>query len=57
KQLREWISKKSDLLKVAPYIQKLLPGARPKYPELEAELIEWFQEARSQQKTVSRYMI
>ncbi|CAG8608816.1 21571_t:CDS:2, partial [Gigaspora rosea] len=41
-QLRDWISKKSKLLKAAPYIQKLSIGARPKYPELETELIEWF---------------
>ncbi|CAG8815622.1 18049_t:CDS:1, partial [Gigaspora rosea] len=35
----------------------LSSGARPKYPELEAEVFEWFREARSQQKTVSRHMI
>ncbi|CAG8508477.1 22517_t:CDS:2, partial [Dentiscutata erythropus] len=57
KQLSEWIGKKSDLLKAAPYIQKLSNGARPKYPELEAELIEWFQGLRSQNKTVGRYII
>ena len=42
KQITDWISKKSDLLKAAPYVQKLSSGARPKYPELEAEVIEWF---------------
>ena len=56
-QLRDWISKKSKLLKAAPYIQKLSIGARPKYPELETELIEWFWGLRSQNKTVNRYMI
>ena len=57
KQLRDWISKKSKLMKAAPYIQKLSVGAKAKYPELEIELMKWFEELRSQQKTVSRYMI
>ena len=46
KQLREWLGNKEKLLCVAPYIQKLNIGARPKYPLLEAELLEWFQELR-----------
>ncbi|CAG8754870.1 6098_t:CDS:2, partial [Racocetra persica] len=37
KQLREWISQKLALMKVVPYIQKLVSGAKPKYPELEAD--------------------
>ena len=57
KQLREWISNKEKLLRVAPYTQKLNIGARPKYPLLEAELLEWFQELRRQLKTVTRFMI
>ena len=57
KQLREWISNKEHLLKAAPYIQKLTTGARPKYPQLEVELMEWFRESRSQLKVVTRYMI
>lgn len=57
KQLRDWLSNKEQLLKVAPYTQKLSQGARPKFPQLEVELIEWFKEARKQLKTVSRYMI
>ncbi|GES99374.1 pogo transposable element with KRAB domain [Rhizophagus clarus] len=56
KQLREWISNKDQLLKVAPYIQKLTTGARPKYLQLEVELIEWFRE-RHQLKVITRYMI
>ncbi|CAG8498827.1 17342_t:CDS:2 [Cetraspora pellucida] len=31
---------KSELIKVAPYIQKLSNGAHSKYSELEAELLE-----------------
>lgn len=57
KQLREWINNKERLLKVAPYTQKLNAGARPKYPQLEIELIEWFKECRRQLKVISRYMI
>ena len=44
-------------MKVAPYVQKLVRGARPKYQQLETELMEWFRESRRQLKTVSRYMI
>ena len=57
KQLREWIKNKEHLLKAAPYIQRLNTGARPKYPQLEVELMEWFRESRSQLKVVTRYMI
>ncbi|CAG8467641.1 4521_t:CDS:2 [Cetraspora pellucida] len=39
KQLREWISKKPELMKVAPYIQKLATGTKPKYIELECTTI------------------
>ena len=57
KQLRDWLKNKEKLMKVAPYIQKLAPGSRPKYPELETELLDWFKESRSQLKVVTRYMI
>ena len=57
KQLREWLKNKEKLLKVAPYVQKLSQGQRPKYLELEIELIDWFKESRSQLKVVNRYMI
>ena len=57
KQLRDWIKNKEKLLNVAPYTQRLNIGARPKYPHLEDELIDWVKEARNQLKTVSRYMI
>jgi transposase-like protein len=46
KQLREWIKNKEQLIKVAPYSQRLNGGARPKYPALEVELLEWFKESR-----------
>src|SRR5215212_5953051 len=57
KQLREWLNNKEQLIRVVPYIQKLSPGSRPKYPELEIELMNWFKESRSQLKIVTRYMI
>ena len=57
KQLRDWLNNKEKLMRVAPYTQRLNIGARPKYPLLEAELIEWFREARRQLKTITRYMI
>src|SRR5437763_1263967 len=57
KQLRDWLQNKDKLIKVAPYIQKLTPGSRPKYPELETELLNWFKKSRSQLKVVTHYMI
>jgi len=57
KQLRDWLNNKEKLMRVAPYTQRLNIGARLKYPLLEAELIEWFREARRQLKTITRYMI
>src|ERR1041385_4780615 len=56
KQLRDWLQNKEKLMKVAPYIQKLASGSRPKYLELETELLDWFKKSRSQLKVVTRYM-
>src|SRR5262245_33912478 len=55
KQLRDWFKNKDQLMKVAPYIQKLTSDSRPKYPELENELIAWFKESRGQLKVVTHY--
>jgi len=49
--------KKNRLMSAPPYVQRLNTGARPKYPLLEDELLEWFRELRRQLKTVTRYMI
>ena len=57
KQLRDWLQNKDKLMKVAPYIQKLTPDSRPKYPKLETELLDWFKESQSQLKVITRYMI
>ena len=44
KQLRDWISKKPQLLKVQPGVKRLNKGASPKYLTLEAALVEWIKE-------------
>ena len=44
KQVRDWTNKKNELMRVAPYNQRLNTGARPKYPQLEKELLEWIRE-------------
>src|SRR2546423_8700680 len=51
------LQNKDKLMKVAPYIQKLTPGSRLKYSELETELLDWFKESQSQLKVVTHYMI
>ena len=57
KQVRDWKNKKSGLMCAAPYVKRLNTGARPKYPQLEEKLLEWFRELRRQLKMVTRYMI
>src|SRR6266498_2937423 len=57
KQLRDWMSKKSQLLKAQPGVKRLNKGASPKYPALETALVEWIRERRSNQQTVSRSMV
>ncbi len=57
KQLRDWMSKKSQLLKAQPGVKRLNKGAPPKYPALETALVEWIRERRSNQQTVSRSMV
>jgi len=57
KQLWDWLQNKDKLMKVVPYIQKLTPDSRLKYPELETELLDWFKESRSQLKVVTHYTV
>ncbi|CAB4427231.1 unnamed protein product [Rhizophagus irregularis] len=45
KQLRNWLKNKDQLMIVAPYVRKLVQGARPKYQQLKTELIEWFRDS------------
>jgi len=57
KQLRDWISKKPQLLNVQPGLKRLNRGACPKYPALETALVTWVKEKRKKQYAVSRSMI
>ncbi|CAG8595873.1 2604_t:CDS:2 [Paraglomus brasilianum] len=49
--------RKSLLLAVAPYIEKLHSGREPMFPELEKELAIWIQENRSKGRAVTRIMV
>lgn len=57
KQLRDWISKKPQLLKAQPGLKRLNIGVRPKYPALETALVTWVREKRKNQNAVTRNMI
>jgi hypothetical protein len=57
KQLRDWISKKPQLLKVQPGVKRLNIGVKPKYPALESALVTWVKEKRKNQNAVTRSMI
>jgi transposase len=57
KQLRDWLSKKDQLLKAQPGIKRLNKGKPPKYPALEVALVEWIRERRRNQHAISRNMI
>ncbi|GBB89150.1 hypothetical protein RclHR1_37840001 [Rhizophagus clarus] len=52
-QLRNWISKKPQLLKVQPGVKRLNTGAKPKYPALETALLTWIKEKRKNQNAVT----
>jgi len=57
KQVRDWVSKKEQFIQAQPSLKRLSKGKPPKYPALEAALVEWVRERRSNQQAVSRYMI
>src|SRR6266498_448866 len=57
KQLRDWISKKPQLLKTQPGVKCLNRGVSPKYSALETALVTWVKEKRKNQNAVSQYMI
>jgi transposase-like protein len=57
KQLRDWVSKKPQLLKAQPGLKRLNRGSSPKYPVLETALVNWVKEKRKNQNAVSRTMI
>jgi hypothetical protein len=57
KQLRDWKSKKPQLLKAQPGLKRLNRGSSPKYPVMETALVNWVKEKRKNQNAVSRTMI
>ena len=57
KQVRDWVSKKGQLMNSQPSLKRLNKGKPPKYPVLEDALVEWVRERRNNQQAVSRYMI
>ncbi|CAG8657885.1 8690_t:CDS:1 [Paraglomus occultum] len=46
KQVRDWISKKYQLMEASPFAEKLHPGRKAKYLAIEEELILWIKENR-----------
>jgi hypothetical protein len=57
KQVRDWVSKKDQLMSSQPSLKRLNKGKPPKYPALEVALVEWVKERRNNQQAVSRHMI
>lgn len=57
KQVRDWRSKKENLMRVSPHIRKLNNGRPPKYPELENEIYGWVKNLRGALKPVTRSMV
>lgn len=57
KQLRDWKSKKPQLLKAQPGLKRLNRGSSTKYPVMETALVNWVKEKRKNQNAVSRTMI
>src|ERR1051325_6756916 len=49
KQLRNWISKKPQLLRAQPGLKRLNKGMSPKYPALETALAPWVKAQRKNQ--------
>lgn len=57
KQVRDWVSKKDQLMNSRPSLKRLNKGKPPKYPALEVILVEWVKERRNNQQAVSRHMV
>ena len=57
KQIRDWIYKHEELKRSRPQMKRLTPGARPRYPALEDDLVIWVRSLRREQKVVSRFMV
>jgi hypothetical protein len=57
KQVRDWVSKKDQLMSAQPSLKRLNKGKPVKYPALETFLVEWIKERRNNQQAVSRQMV
>ena len=57
KQVRDWIRKKDKLMKASPFVEKLHPGRKAKYPEIEEELASWIKDNRDKSRPITRPMI
>ncbi|CAG8686138.1 17171_t:CDS:1 [Cetraspora pellucida] len=57
KQVRNWRSKKQELLNAAPYLLTLNPGRPALYPLLERRLVEWVDVLRRKQAAVTQNMV
>ena len=57
KQIRDWRSKRQQLMLAQPHIKRLNCGPRSRYPEIEDEVIKWIKSLHHEQKIVSRSMI
>ena len=57
KQVRDWVSKKDELLNTAPYLLTLNHGKQAQYPMLEERLVEWINGRRNEQNAVTQNMV
>ncbi|CAG8763666.1 12076_t:CDS:2, partial [Racocetra fulgida] len=57
KQVREWRKIKDQLIMAASHIEKLHPGKKATFPELEEDLAAWIKETRDQRNAVTRMMV
>ena len=57
KQVRDWIRKKDQLMEASPFVEKLHPGRKAKYPVIEEELASWIKENRDKARPITRPMI
>ena len=46
KQVRDWIRKKDQLMEASPFVEKLHPGRKAKYPAIEKELSSWIKKIK-----------
>jgi len=57
KQVRDWQSKKQELLNSAPYLLTLNRGRPAQYPLLEERLVEWIETLRNKQMAVTQKIV